>query len=590
VSGSDGSQPTRIGTEAPFVAVARWSPDGKLIAYSADLLGPPDVFLVDAAGGEPRRMTTGFTQAYFESWRPGTAEFLYADNKSGDFELYSLSMTAEQPTQITSIPGNESGDWSPDGTQFASTRSNQGRSTVWVTRPGEEPRQLTTEGYETFSDWSPDGSLIAYTTTVTGRADVWVVPATGGEARQLTNDFRADWGPRFSPDGKWLSYVSQRGGQQDIWIVPVDSGESIRVTDDPGEEGIPQWSRDGTALTFTYNDQHSHIWAIPVDGGAPRQLTNGTKDEHTALVSPDGSQVLYVSQTGGNADLFVVPIAGGTPTPLTTESTDENRASWSPDGTKILFHSRRAGTTSIFVMPATGGAATKLLAWTEHQGDAIWSPDGSQIAFTSARESENSDVWVMGADGSSPRRLTTNADVGAVGLNLGAITWSRDGRTLAMAQRAAGGEGAGIATVTMPANGGPLTRIPFDGALAPLEWSKSGDLAMLGFGRGSPTRFDAFVYRGGRPERLLAQPTDDICVKWSPDGSMIACRAERDGQTELVIVPAAGGEPRFLTNSFANEQDFDWTPDGKTIVFTASEARNQLVTVKVTSILNAAMQ
>jgi Tol biopolymer transport system component len=113
---------------------------------------------------------------------------------------------------------------------------------------------------------------------------------------------------------------------------------------------------------------------------------------------------------------------------------------------------------------------------------------------------------------------------------------------------------------------------------------------MIGFERDSPTRFDALVYRAGRLERILALPTDDYCQRWSPDGAMVACSAERDGQIELAIVPAAGGEPRFLTSSFAAENGFDWTPDGRTIIYSASEARNQLVSVKVSAILSAARQ
>jgi Tol biopolymer transport system component len=389
---------------------------------------------------------------------------------------------------------------------------------------------------------------------------------------------RGDFGPEFSPDSKWIAYQSRRGGQQDIWLVPVDGGEHIRVTDDPGAEGRPMWSADGNALVFTYDENRSHLWVVPVDSGPARQLTTSADDDYAPQISPDGKHVAFVSTRAGSSDIFVVPLSGGDAVPITTESTDEYSPFWSPDGTKILFESRRGGTIWLFVVPATGGPATRLLDWTDDNQAGRWSPDGRMIAFTSTRQSNATDVWVMNADGSVPRRLTTNARAG------GAV-WRQDGRTLAFAQSNEQGE---VVAATMSVSGGPIMRIPLEGYTFPIAYSRTGELLVGGFARGSATRFDAYVYRGGRVEPIIADPTDDVCNAWSPDNKSLVCFTQRTGQSEISIVPAAGGEPRVITNAFAVESGAVWTPDGKSIVYQAVEPRNQIVMVKVGGLISAA--
>jgi Tol biopolymer transport system component len=586
VANADGSRATRVSEASQYIRRPLWSPDGSNIAFTSDLICPPDVFVVPAAGGASRRMTKDPGLEYLRDRRPGTGELLFASNKGGDYDLYAVGLTDEQAKQVTALPGNEGSTarWSPDGSRLAFNRAVGGKTSIWVASPGSDAKPLTTEGYEVMHDWSPDGSMIAYTSARTGRTDVWVMPAAGGEPRQLTNDIRGDDLPRFSPDGKWIAYTSTRGGQPDIWIVPVAGGESIRVTDDWAVEGAPAWSRDGSSITFTSDASLSHLWVISADGGggAPRQLTTGQGYDISHVISPDGTRVAFVSDRTGSNDIFVVDLAGGEPVALTSASTNETNPEWSPDGSKLLFLSRRGPTTSVFVIPSRADsagppAATKLLDWTENQASASWSPDGSMIAFVASRGSTQ-DVWVVGADGSNPRRVTTNAAAGPT-------FWSPDGRSLVYSTLA--GPGGESSVYVVPVTGGKPTRTPFDGYLYAIAWTNAGILFGGSHQCTSSTGIDSYLARnpGEKPVQIFADTLHDTPLGASPDGSWIGVIAQTAGNTDIILVPSAGGAHRTLTTSPANDTRPRWTPDGKWIVYASTPVGNKLVTARVGSLL-----
>jgi Tol biopolymer transport system component len=70
-----------------------------------------------------------------------------------------------------------------------------------------------------FPTWSPDGKWIAFHSNRAGDFDVWAMPASGGEAVQVTSGPKSDMRPAWSPDGKRIAFTSDRGGSQDIWVL-----------------------------------------------------------------------------------------------------------------------------------------------------------------------------------------------------------------------------------------------------------------------------------------------------------------------------------------------------------------------------------
>ena len=98
-------------------------------------------------------------------------------------------------------------------------------------------------------------------------------------------------------------------------------------------------------------------------------------------------------------------------TNLTRNGAADETPVWSPDGAKIAFVTSRDGNnTQIYVMAANGANQTALTTDnTATNYSPAWSPDGSKIAFVSDRDGPGGDIYVMGANGSNPTRLTQNA-------------------------------------------------------------------------------------------------------------------------------------------------------------------------------------
>jgi len=244
----------------------RFSPDGRLLAFlRAEPKRPPQLFVVDAAGGEPVAVTDRTL---------GVTEFA----------------------------------WSPDGRTFAfvSRDPEQGRyGTVEGIDPNGEPaRRIDTLKYQANGiGYTIDRHAHVFTVAV---PDVWSVPSptpaplpdgtTGGgavvaEPRQLTDGPWDDGSISFSPDGKRIAFVSARHASRDVdlrsnvFSVPVEGGDARDLTGPHGSYSVvdSQFANNGV-LFFTAQDvgesgrdfvgRNTALYAIDVDGETPRRLTD----------------------------------------------------------------------------------------------------------------------------------------------------------------------------------------------------------------------------------------------------------------------------------------------------------------------------
>jgi len=234
-----------------------------------------------------------------------------------------------------------------------------------------------------------------------------------GEAFPLQANFTTESGTTLGP-AQGVQWTTQNAN-----VVQVD-GEGRLTGVGTGHAGViaaTQWGRADTTQVFV---QGSLLFTSSRTGSAdlfaldpsaptqePVQVTAVASNEAMGGWSPDGAQVVFVSDRDGNYELYVSDADGLNARRVTnTPDVSELSPEWTPDGRQIVYAAQGAGgRAQIWIVNADGTGARSLTS--DAQGanlDPAVSPDGRLIAFTSTRDG-NYDIYVMDRDGSNARPM-----------------------------------------------------------------------------------------------------------------------------------------------------------------------------------------
>lgn len=239
--------------------------------------------------------------------------------------------------------------------------------------------------------------------------NLYTIDPGTGEITQITDSFLFAGIPAISPDGSSVAFFTNDGGAFRVHTVGIDGSNLTQVTD--FSSAVPGWFPDGQRLVFNSDSTTEpadvpDVYAMNLDGSDLVQVIDSDPTaDFQGRVSPDGSQLLFLSNRGGNVDIYVADIDGGNIVQLTDTPADEYSADWSPDGSQILYASATSGNDDVWVMNADGSNPVQLTDYDGVDGQCAFSPDGSQIVFVSERGG-NTNLWIMNADGSDPVQLT----------------------------------------------------------------------------------------------------------------------------------------------------------------------------------------
>jgi tricorn protease len=140
-------------------------------------------------------------------------------------------------------------------------------------------------------------------------------------------------------------------------------------------------SAGGDHVAFFYAGD---VWVVGRAGGEARKLPapQGAQTQNFPVLSPDGRQIAFARQTGGNWDLFVAPTAGGEARRLTFHPANDWPQGWTPDGRSVLFSSNRDLDVRLYTVAADGAEPLpRELPLPKAYGGAF-SPDGARVAYT----------------------------------------------------------------------------------------------------------------------------------------------------------------------------------------------------------------
>jgi Tol biopolymer transport system component/predicted Ser/Thr protein kinase len=216
---------TPITDQAQTISDPALSPDGERLTYADDM----SLWQMDLRRGTRTRLTfDGDGANQMASWSHDGARIVFASNRSGDWDIYSISPGGGAPQRLLARKGAQfPTSVAPDGTVLFNERSRETgfASDLWtVDRNGKAAPFYVSRSGKISGEFSPDGRLVAYVSDESGRYEVYLRSiARPADAIPVSSDGGME--PRWSPDGKELFY--RRGDA--FFAVPVGAGEAPRV-------------------------------------------------------------------------------------------------------------------------------------------------------------------------------------------------------------------------------------------------------------------------------------------------------------------------------------------------------------------------
>ena len=295
----------QVGYDAPNIAGAAWTEDGREIVYSRDDSGYRGVLeRIQLDGkGVPGRLTytRNGPDVPLSLAIASRGRLLAYTDQVFDPQIWQVQ-PGEPPRRFTVSSGtDETPQYSPDGQHvvFGSNRSGN-PDQIWVSdRDGGSPVQLTrfAQGDSGTPRWSPDGRSVAFDHYMAEGVRVYVMSSDGTHVRRLTSGNVNEAIPSWSSNGSWIYYTSNPTGRQELWKAPVQGGKPVQVTLNGGFTGFECAAR--SSLFYTKGES-AGVWELPLQGGAEQLVVPNGGGQREFAVAPEGIYYLTSPSLDGS--------------------------------------------------------------------------------------------------------------------------------------------------------------------------------------------------------------------------------------------------------------------------------------------------
>jgi serine/threonine protein kinase len=384
-------------------------------------------------------------QELFPSLAPDGRSVIFASRHSGNWDIYHQMIGDRTITNLTNT--SDSGElqpaYSPDGSSIAFRSSNNGGGIFLMKSDGSGPTQLTESGFN--PSWSPDGREVALAddniwdaeqrNTYPSASQLWAVDVNTHQRRVITQQDAVQ--PSWSPHGSRIAFWGeQKGGRRDIWTVASAGGEPLAVTDDEFVDWNPVWSPDGAYLYFLSNrGGEMNLWRVSIDEqtgrtrGAFEPATLPSNNCQQVSFARNGSTLVY-GQSTRSENLWEIGFdeesgeVTGNAAPITQGLKRYALFSFAPDEQSFVYLTRGEPQQDLFIADRSGAQRQRLTDDAAQDIIPRWSPDGAWIAFISDRGGKY-EIWKIRPDGSGLAQMTSEP-----GKEVIAPVWSPDGSQL----------------------------------------------------------------------------------------------------------------------------------------------------------------
>jgi Tol biopolymer transport system component len=249
------------------------------------------------------------------------------------------------------------------------------------------------DGHEYYPGFTFDGDRISLFSTASGEVSAALVNADGTGFKTLSiiqaivnvvAEGNFDWDPAWDPGGDRMAWNKVLPGippRVDLLVADSDGANAVQLTDSVASEGMHAWSPDGTRLVYT-SDTNNHIYntyVIDVATGESARLTEYDVSDYQPFWSLDGDQILVITtdddaMIAGRLDIFVMNADGSDRRPLGDGEMFAGDLTYSPYGGRVAYVSNESGYWHIYVMDADGSHVQPLTSGESNNLYPAWRP------------------------------------------------------------------------------------------------------------------------------------------------------------------------------------------------------------------------
>ena len=372
---SQGGEARQLTTNAAFDSYPIWSPDGKKIAFASNREGSMDVYVINANGGAPTRLTTN------------SGSELPVAFKDNEHVLFSANV---MPTAQSNLFASR------EFSQVYEVSTQGGRPKLYSVLPMENI-SINAKGQVLYHDCKgyEDKWRKHHTSPIT--RDIWMLD--GGKYQKLTSFKGEDRNPVWAQDGQSFYYLSEQNGSFNVYHRNVGSGKDTQVTHNQknpirfltsSQSGLLCYGYDGEIYTVKEGAEPQKVnISITTDNAEPslvRQIRSNGATE--IALSPSGKEVAFVM----HGDVYVTSVDYKTTKRITDTPQQERNVSFSPDGRALVYASERNGVWQIYQAKIKNASDKNFTYCTDIEEEALthsnltsqypaYSPDGKEVAF-----------------------------------------------------------------------------------------------------------------------------------------------------------------------------------------------------------------
>jgi TolB protein len=248
---------------------------------------------------------------------------------------------------------------------------------------GANPQTVLNSAFPLMSPtWSPDGTKLAYVSFEGNRSGIWVQDLRTGQRYQLTKFPGINGAPSWSPKGNKIALTLSKYRSPNIYVVDMDTRNLTQMTNDGSINTEAAWLPDNQTLIFTSDRSGSpQIFEQQVGSHSAQRLTFGVPYAAGGAVSPDGKTLAMIAGGNGGFRIAVQSLTGGgSDLRYISQGGAEERPSFAPNGTMLIYASQSGGDSVLKVSPIAGQGSQTLRFAQGKVRDPAWGPflDNSQ--------------------------------------------------------------------------------------------------------------------------------------------------------------------------------------------------------------------